>query len=200
MAPSGTSRGVPSRNPGRFRDRGVEQGLRGPLPCAPVTDDVRDIALDLMATGVSAAPGWTARTCLWTRKLRREQAFSGLPDNAGSLLVVNRDPAAAELAVHRSDVFALLEPSALIKDCGARVHMVTRDAVQRGFGERTEFCVGAPARTGGRRCAWRRCCRACGSTPIRGRARTGVPSGSASSATAWTPVSPSTSCWPADRG
>ncbi|KOV61169.1 hypothetical protein [Streptomyces sp. MMG1121] len=110
-----------------------------------MNDDLRNIVLGLVATGMSASLGWIARTSLWRRKLRRKQAFFGLPENAESLLVVNRDPAAAEPAVHRFDVFALLELSALIKDCGANAQVVTQDAVQQGFGERTEFCVGGPS-------------------------------------------------------
>ncbi|MCF4141106.1 hypothetical protein L1856_36245 [Streptomyces sp. Tue 6430] len=110
-----------------------------------MNDDVRNIVLGVVATGISAALGWVARTYLWRRKLRRKQAFFGLPDNSECLLVVNRDPASSEPAVHRIDVFALLELSALIKDCGANVQMVTQDAAQQGFGERTEFCVGGPA-------------------------------------------------------
>ncbi|MEU4034904.1 hypothetical protein [Streptomyces collinus] len=110
-----------------------------------MNDDVRNIVLGVLATGISAALGWLARTSLWRRRLRRKQAFFGLPENAESLLVVNRDPATAEPAVHRFDVFALLELSALIKECGAHMQMVTQDAMQQGFGERTEFCVGGPA-------------------------------------------------------
>ncbi|MFF5023746.1 hypothetical protein ACWCPJ_35375 [Streptomyces collinus] len=110
-----------------------------------MNDDVRNIVLGVLATGISAALGWLARTSLWRRRLRRKQAFFGLPEHAESLLVVNRDPATADLAVHRFDVFALLELSALIKECGAHMQMVTQDAMQQGFGERTEFCVGGPA-------------------------------------------------------
>ncbi|MEY7979378.1 hypothetical protein ACF052_02580 [Streptomyces pilosus] len=109
-----------------------------------MTDDVRTIVLGVLAAGLCAALGWLARTSLWKRRLRRKQAFLGLPDNSESLLVVNRDPATAEPAVHRFDVFALLELSALIKDCGAHVQVVTQDAAHQGFGERTEFCVGGP--------------------------------------------------------
>ncbi|MGW4731078.1 hypothetical protein ACWEQC_18280 [Streptomyces shenzhenensis] len=109
-----------------------------------MSDDLRNIILGLVAAGISAGIGWLARTALWKRKLRRKQAFFGLPENAESLLVVNRDPATSEPAVHRFDVFALLELAALIKDCGAHLQMVTQDNVQQGFGERTEFCVGGP--------------------------------------------------------
>ncbi|MFF8971210.1 hypothetical protein [Streptomyces sp. NPDC014995] len=109
-----------------------------------MNDDVRNIVLGVVAAGISAALGWVTRTYLWKRRLRRKQAFFGLPENSESLLVVNRDPATAEPAVHRFDVFALLELSALIKECGARIQVVTQDAVHQGFGERTEFCVGGP--------------------------------------------------------
>ncbi|MEH0574551.1 MULTISPECIES: hypothetical protein [Streptomyces] len=110
-----------------------------------MNDDVRNIVLGVVAAGISAAFGWLARTYLWRRRLRRKQAFFGLPENSETLLVVNRDPASSEPAVHRFDVFALLELSALIKDCGANVQVVTQDTAQQGFGERTEFCVGGPA-------------------------------------------------------
>ena len=110
-----------------------------------MTDDILEIVLGVVAAGISAALGWLARTYLLRRKLRRKQAFFGLPDSSESLLVVNRDPAASEPAVHRFDVFALLELSALVKNCGAHFQVVTQDMVGQGFGERTEFCVGGPA-------------------------------------------------------
>lgn len=110
-----------------------------------MNDDVRNIVLGVAAAGISAALGWLARTYLWRRKLRRKQAFFGLPDNSESLLVVNREAGGAELSVMRHDVFALLELAALIKDCNAHAQVVAHDAAQQGFGERTEFCVGGPA-------------------------------------------------------
>ncbi|MER6787344.1 hypothetical protein ABT330_22460 [Streptomyces sp. NPDC000658] len=109
-----------------------------------MNDDVRNIVLGVIAAGVSAALGWVARTYLWRRKLRRKQAFFGLPDNSECLLVVNRDAGSADLSVHRHDVFALLELAALVKDCGAGAEVVTQDAARQGFGERTEFCMGGP--------------------------------------------------------
>ncbi|MFE0134635.1 hypothetical protein ACFWY6_24180 [Streptomyces sp. NPDC059037] len=110
-----------------------------------MTEDVRNIALGLIAAGLCAVLGWLARSYLWRRKLRRKQAFFGLPDNSESLLVVNRDGGGPDLTVVRHDVFALLELAALIKDCGAHAQLVAHDAAQQSFGERTEFCVGAPA-------------------------------------------------------
>ncbi|MFH9549852.1 hypothetical protein [Streptomyces sp. NPDC017435] len=109
-----------------------------------MNDDVRNIVLGVVTAGISAALGWLTRTYLWKRRLRRKQAFFGLPENSECLLVVNRDAGSADLAVHRHDVFALLELAALIKDCGAGAEVVTQDAARQGFGERTEFCVGGP--------------------------------------------------------
>ncbi|MCQ9183114.1 hypothetical protein KMT30_29530 [Streptomyces sp. IBSBF 2953] len=109
-----------------------------------MNDDVRNIVLGVIAAGVSAALGWVARTYLWRRRLRRKQAFFGLPENSECLLVVNRDAGSADLAVHRHDVFALLELAALVKDCGAGAEVVTQDSARQGFGERTEFCMGGP--------------------------------------------------------
>ncbi|MFC8916173.1 hypothetical protein ACGF5F_06870 [Streptomyces sp. NPDC047821] len=106
-------------------------------------EDLLNIVLGVIATGVSASLGWLARTALWRRGLRRKQAFFGLPGNAECVLVVNRD-AGSDGAVRRYDVFALLELAALIKDCGSHARIVPHDATQQGFGERTEFCLGGP--------------------------------------------------------
>ncbi|GAB2831482.1 hypothetical protein [Streptomyces daliensis] len=108
-------------------------------------DYLREIVLGVLAAAVTAALGWFARTYLWRRRLRRTQRFFGLPDNSECLLIVNRDPATAELAVHRRDVYALLELSALIKDCRAHANIISHETAQQGFGERTEFCLGGPA-------------------------------------------------------
>ncbi|WP_217212715.1 hypothetical protein [Streptomyces sp. AC550_RSS872] len=110
-----------------------------------MSDDVRNIVLGVVAAAISAGLGWLTRTYLWKRKLRRKQAFFGLPDNAESLLVVNRGAGGPELTVMRYDVFALLELAALIKDCNAHAQIVPHDAARQGFGERTEFCLGGPA-------------------------------------------------------
>ncbi|MFF6884256.1 hypothetical protein ACFY9F_13845 [Streptomyces sp. NPDC012421] len=106
-------------------------------------EDLRNIVLGVLATGLSASLGWLTRTYVWRRRLRRKQAFFGLPGQAECLLVVNRE-AGGDGAVHRFDVFALLELAALVKDCGAQAQIVQHDRTHLGFGDRTEFCVGGP--------------------------------------------------------
>jgi hypothetical protein len=108
-----------------------------------MNEDLRNVVLGVLATGVSASLGWLARTYLWRRKLRRKQAFFGLTGGSDCLLVVNRK-AGSERAVHNVDVSALLELSALIKDCGARPEIVQHDMARQGLGDRAEFCVGGP--------------------------------------------------------
>jgi hypothetical protein len=109
-------------------------------------DTVAQIVLGVAASAVSAALGWFARRAAARRALRRRQRFFGLPRGSECLLVVNQDAGAREgqTFVARGDVFALLELSALIKECGANVEMVAHDAAQPGIGGRTEFCVGGP--------------------------------------------------------
>ncbi|WP_449484842.1 hypothetical protein [Streptomyces avidinii] len=109
-----------------------------------MNDDVRNIVLGVAATAISGGFGWFARTYLWRRALRRKQAFFGLPTGSDCLFVVNRQMGGTEGSVHRNDAFALLEISALIKDCGANLQIVSHDGVRQGFGERAEFCVGGP--------------------------------------------------------
>ncbi|MEU9300096.1 hypothetical protein [Streptomyces sp. NPDC048269] len=110
-----------------------------------MNDDVRNIVLGVMATAISGGFGWFSRTYLWRRALRRKQAFFGLPTGSDCLFVVNRQMGGTDSSLHRNDAFALLEISALIKDCGANVQIVTHDGARQGFGERAEFCVGGPA-------------------------------------------------------
>lgn len=107
-------------------------------------ENLREIVLGVLVAAITASAGWFARTYLWRRRLQRKQRFFGMPPNSECLLVVNRDAAAGEWSVARHDVFALLELSALIKDCGAKADVVSHDAAQQGFGERTEFCLGGP--------------------------------------------------------
>ncbi|GAA3389171.1 hypothetical protein [Streptomyces roseoviridis] len=108
-----------------------------------MNEDLWNVVLGVLATGISGSLGWLARTSVLRRRLRRKQAFFGLPTGSECLLVVNRQ-AGNERAVHATDVSALLELSALIKDCGARLRIIQHDTARRGLGETTEFCIGGP--------------------------------------------------------
>lgn len=109
-----------------------------------MSDDVRNIVLGLAASAISAGLGWFVRTYLWRRGLGRQQRFFGLPSGSECLLVVNRDPGSRDWSVARHDVFALIELSALIKDCRAHAEILPHDTAWQGFGARTEFCIGGP--------------------------------------------------------
>lgn len=110
-----------------------------------MNDDVRILVLGLVAAALCVALGWFLRAAPWRRSMRRRQRFFGLPGGSECLLVVHRDPAGSERSVTRDDAFALLELAALIRECGAQAELLPPDAVQRGFGTRTEFCLGGPA-------------------------------------------------------
>ncbi|MET8505285.1 hypothetical protein ABZV60_11595 [Streptomyces sp. NPDC004787] len=108
-----------------------------------MNEDLRNVVLGVLATGVSGSLGWLTRTYAFRRRLRRKQAFFGLPAGSECLLVVNR-LAGSERGVHATDVSALLELSALVKDCGARPRIVQHDTARQGLGETAEFCIGGP--------------------------------------------------------
>lgn len=109
-----------------------------------MTENLAAVVLSVLAVALAIALGWFARTYLSQRVLGRKQRFFGLPKNSECLLVVNRDAATGEWSVARNDVFALLELSGVVKECGANADVISHDMAQQGFGERTEFCVGGP--------------------------------------------------------
>jgi hypothetical protein len=109
-----------------------------------MTVNLPALVLGVVAVALAIALGWFARNFLWQRGLSRKQRFFGLPHHSECLMVVNRDAATAEWSVARNDVFALLELSAVVRECGANADVISHDMAQQGFGERTEFCVGGP--------------------------------------------------------
>ncbi|WP_314174406.1 hypothetical protein [Streptomyces winkii] len=109
-----------------------------------MTENLPALVLGVLAAALAAALGWFARTYLWQRGLARKRRFFGLPEHSECLLVVNRDAATGEWSVARNDVFALLELSAVVKECGANGDVISHEMAQQGFGERTEFCIGGP--------------------------------------------------------
>ncbi len=113
-----------------------------------MTAEQLSLLLGVLGAVVCVVAGWLARAQWSKRRLRRRQAFLGLPDHSESLLVVGRDGGGPEPVVSRPDMFALLELAALVKQCRAHTQIVTHDTAQQGFGERTEFCVGHPSSNG----------------------------------------------------
>ncbi|MGW1652252.1 hypothetical protein [Streptomyces atratus] len=81
-----------------------------------MTDDVRNIVLGVTAAGISAALGWIARTCLWRRKLRRKQAFFGLPAHVGG-----------ELADGESNKLTHLSRGGSASTCGFALYLTLPD-------------------------------------------------------------------------
>jgi hypothetical protein len=107
-------------------------------------DDLLTLLIAVAITAVAAlCVGWMTRSYFIDRSLRRLQEFFGLPDNSECVLVVSRDTS-TDGSVARNDVFALLELSAVIKNCRAKAQIISGESAQQSFGERTEFCIGGP--------------------------------------------------------
>ncbi|MFF2043342.1 hypothetical protein ACFVVX_23265 [Kitasatospora sp. NPDC058170] len=110
-----------------------------------MTDSVLNVLLGLVASAITAALGWLAQTLRRRRRLGRVQAFFGLPAGGDCLLVVNRHAASVHSnSVQRDDVYALMELSGLVRECGGRAELVAHDRVRQGLGHKAEFCLGGP--------------------------------------------------------
>lgn len=104
-----------------------------------------DLSLNIAAGLLTAVLVWLAQWLLQRRRIQQTRVFFGLTAGTECLLVVNRHAkSASDHSVHRRDVFALLELAGLIQRCGAQVEVVSHEA-RRGFGLKTEFCIGGPA-------------------------------------------------------
>ncbi len=103
-----------------------------------------DLSLNIAAGLLTAVLVWLAQWLLQRRRLQQTRVFFGLTAGTECLLVVNRHASStSDLSVHRRDVFALLELAGLIQRCGAQIEVVSHEA-RRGFGVKTEFCIGGP--------------------------------------------------------
>ncbi|MEC4021130.1 hypothetical protein [Streptomyces sp. H27-D2] len=109
-----------------------------------MTDTVQDLVAGAAALIVGLALGWAVHIAVVRRKLRREQAFFGLPQGAECVLVTHRDSTSAQWSIPRHDALALLGLAAVVENCGAHAEVAPHDTGLQGFGARTEFCVGDP--------------------------------------------------------
>ncbi|MGW4647786.1 hypothetical protein [Kitasatospora sp. NPDC004289] len=108
-------------------------------------DSLLNVVLGLLASAISAGLGWIAHTLRRRRRTGRVRAFFGMPAGSECLLVVNRHTgASSSKSVSRSDVYALMELAALIKECGAQADVTAHDQVRQGLGDKAEFCLGGP--------------------------------------------------------
>ncbi|WP_031073496.1 hypothetical protein [Streptomyces sp. NRRL WC-3742] len=111
-----------------------------------MADNVLNVVLGLVASAISAGLGWLAQTLRRRRRVERVRRFFGLPTGSDCLIVVNRQPASTNAkSVSRTDVYALMELAALVKECGSRAELVAHDEVRQGLGSKAEFCIGGPA-------------------------------------------------------
>ncbi len=101
--------------------------------------DVWGVVINVVSSALTGSAVWLIQRVVSRRRLRRKQRFFGLSDGADCLLVVNRHPASRnDYSVNRTDVFALLELSALLKECGARSEVLFHDQVSRGLGRKAD--------------------------------------------------------------
>ncbi|WP_368666581.1 hypothetical protein [Kitasatospora sp. MBT63] len=111
-----------------------------------MTDSVLNVVLGLVASALSAGLGWLAQSVRRRRRRGRVREFFGMPAGTECLLVVNHHAAShSSKSVSRNDVYALMELSALVKECGAQAEVVAHDQVRQGLGGKAEFCLGGPA-------------------------------------------------------
>jgi hypothetical protein len=108
--------------------------------------NVLNIVLGVVSSAVSAALAWTAQAALRRRRLGRKRAFFGMYPGAECLIVAPRDGGSRveDRVVAQTDVYALMELSALARECGAEAEVVGASQVRQGVGSRAEFCIGGP--------------------------------------------------------
>jgi hypothetical protein len=105
---------------------------------------VQDLVVNLVASALAGIAVWVGQRLLAHRRLARKRAFFGLAQGAPALLVVARHhDSPHRLSVHRNDVAALVELTAVVRECGAKAELTGADGPP-GLGKVTEFCVGGP--------------------------------------------------------
>jgi hypothetical protein len=106
--------------------------------------DIWNIVLGVASSAVSAALAWTVQALLRRRRLERKRRFFGLRPGSEALLVVPRKAGSSGGAVAQNDVYALMELSALVHECGAQYAVKPATEIRQGIGDRAEFCIAGP--------------------------------------------------------
>jgi hypothetical protein len=109
--------------------------------------DIWNIVLGVASSAVSATVAWVVQALLRRRRLNRKRAFFGLRSGSEALIVVPRKAGSSdgERIVAQKDVYALMELSALVYECGAHYTVQPAHQTRQGVGDRAEFCIGGPA-------------------------------------------------------
>ena len=106
---------------------------------------VRDVVINLLASAIAAAAGWTAQYLVRQRRVQRKRAFLGVRPGAEVLLFVARHAGSPKPeSVHRTDVATLVELATMIRESGGVPTLVTSDEGRREAGRVAEYCVGGP--------------------------------------------------------
>jgi hypothetical protein len=108
--------------------------------------DIWNIVLGVASSALSAALAWLLQALLRRRRLNRKRAFFGLRSGSDALLVVPRKAGSVdnERIVAQSDVYGLMELSALVYECDAQYTVLPANQIRQGIGDRAEFCIGGP--------------------------------------------------------
>jgi hypothetical protein len=108
--------------------------------------DIWNIVLGVASSAVSATLAWLVQAMLRRRRLDRKRAFFGLRNGGDALLVVPRKAGSTDndRIVAQSDVYGLMELSALVYECGAQYTVLPAHQIRQGIGDRAEFCIGGP--------------------------------------------------------
>ncbi|MFI5930916.1 hypothetical protein [Actinoplanes sp. NPDC051494] len=105
-----------------------------------------DLLINLLASVIAGTAVWLAQFAIRRRRLEKERSFLGLSAGATALLVTSRHfSAPSQDSVHRRDVAALVELTALVRECGAKTDLIGGSDLRQELGRVTEFCVGGPS-------------------------------------------------------
>lgn len=106
---------------------------------------MRDVVINLLASAIAAAVGWTGQYLVRQRRLQRKRTFLGVRSGAEVPLFVARHAGSPRPeSVHRTDVATLVELATMIRESGGLPTLVTSDEGRRETGRVTEYCVGGP--------------------------------------------------------
>ncbi|MHC1559128.1 hypothetical protein ACR9E3_09230 [Actinomycetospora sp. C-140] len=111
-------------------------------------DSIGDLGINLLASVVAGLAVWAFQRFRLRLRAERRRTFFGMsPDIACVISVPRHVGSNLTHGVHRMDAAAMIEISAIARDCGSTVQSLVFDdstSFADPLGERTEFCLGGP--------------------------------------------------------